>query len=69
LAAPVVAAPVNPVPAPAVAIRTTLDSDVKYSGSKDESLQDWLQLVNRKALAEGWQDADKRRAAISSLYG
>ncbi|XP_045023368.1 uncharacterized protein LOC123467561 [Daphnia magna] len=52
LAAPVVAAPVNPVPAPAVAIRTTLDSDVKYSGSKDESLQDWLQLVNRKALAE-----------------
>ncbi|KZS06632.1 Uncharacterized protein APZ42_029854 [Daphnia magna] len=67
LAAPAVAAPANPIPAPT--IRTTLDPDIKYSGSNDESLRNWLQLINRKAPTEGWQDADKRRAAISSLFG
>lgn len=50
-------------------VRAILDMDVKYSGSTNESLQDWLQLVNRKALAENWGDGDKRRAAISSLFG
>ncbi|EFX67803.1 hypothetical protein DAPPUDRAFT_330693 [Daphnia pulex] len=28
-----------------------------------------MQTVNRKALAENWGDDDKRRAAISSLFG
>lgn len=69
LAAPPAIPVVAPVPAQAVAIRVTLDTDVKYSGSTDESIQDWLQLVNRKALAENWGDVDKRRAAISSLFG
>ncbi|KAK4017340.1 hypothetical protein OUZ56_032287 [Daphnia magna] len=69
LAAPAAIPVVAPVPAQAVAIRATLDTDVKYSGSTDESIQDWLQLVNRKALAENWGDVDKRRAAISSLFG
>lgn len=44
LAAPAVAAPANPIPAPT--IRTTLDPDIKYSGSNDESLRNWLQLIN-----------------------
>ncbi|KZS20857.1 Uncharacterized protein APZ42_012348 [Daphnia magna] len=69
LAAPAAAVPVVAAPAPAAIIRTTLDSDIRYAGSDNESLQGWLQLINRKALAEGWQDADKRRAAISSLFG
>ncbi|KZS03826.1 Histone-lysine N-methyltransferase NSD2-like protein [Daphnia magna] len=46
-----------------------LDSDIRYAGSDNESFQAWLQLINRKALAEGCQDTDKRRAAISSLFG
>ncbi|KAK4021403.1 hypothetical protein OUZ56_003320 [Daphnia magna] len=69
LAVPAAAVPIIPAPAPAAIIRTTLDPDIKYTGSNGESLQDWLQLVNRKALAEGWQNADRRRAAISSLFG
>ncbi|KAI9550771.1 hypothetical protein GHT06_004558 [Daphnia sinensis] len=69
LAVPVVGPPAAPVPPPAAIIRATLDTDVKFSGATEEMLQDWLQLVNRKALAENWGDAEKRRAAISSLSG
>lgn len=69
LAVPVVGPPAAPVPPPAAIIRATLDTDVKFSGATEEILQDWLQLVNRKALAENWGDAEKRRAAISSLSG
>ncbi|KAK4035899.1 hypothetical protein OUZ56_027978 [Daphnia magna] len=68
LAVPAPGPPVVP-PVPTVVVRAVLDVDVKYSGSTGESIQDWLQMVNRKALAENWVDGDKRRAAISSLFG
>jgi hypothetical protein len=42
---------------------------VKFLGCVTEYLSDWLQLVNRKALAENWGDNVKRRAAISTLFG
>ncbi len=66
-----VSTPFQPVvpPVPAVVVRAVLDVDVKYSGSTGESIQHWLQMVNRKVLAENWIDGDKRRAAISSLFG
>ncbi|KAK4024894.1 hypothetical protein OUZ56_010389 [Daphnia magna] len=66
-----VPAPILPVvqPVPAVAVRAVLDADIKFNGFSNECLQDWLQLVNRKALAENWGDDDKRRAAINSLFG
>ncbi|KAK4030888.1 hypothetical protein OUZ56_024274 [Daphnia magna] len=54
LAAPAAIPVVASVPSQAVAIRATLDTDMKYSGSTDDLIQDWLQLVNRKALAENW---------------
>lgn len=72
LAAPAPAPPPPAVPAANAApapVRVVLDPDVRYSGSNGESVNDWLQLVNRKALAENWGDDDKRRAAISSLFG
>ncbi|KAI9555914.1 enzymatic polyprotein [Daphnia sinensis] len=72
LAAPAPAPPPPAVPAANAApapVRVVLDPDVRYSGSNEESVNDWLQLVNRKALAENWGDDDKRRAAISSLFG
>ncbi|KAI9553751.1 hypothetical protein GHT06_019003 [Daphnia sinensis] len=47
-----VPAPIPPVvqPVPAVAVRAVLDADIKFTGSSNECLQDWLQLVNRKQL-------------------
>ena len=72
LAAPAPAPVVVPAPAPAVPVapvRAVLDPEVKFSGCVTESVPDWLQLVNRKALAENWGDDVKRRAAISTLFG
>ena len=72
LAAPAPAPVVVPAPAPAVPVapvRAVLDPEVKFSGCVTESVTDWLQLVNRKALAENWGDDVKRRAAISTLFG
>lgn len=70
MAAPVPAqpavAPVVPLPAP---IAVSMGSAVRYSGAKDESLTEWLEQINRKALEENWGDNEKRRAAASSLYG
>lgn len=69
LTLPATAMPIISAPALATIIRTTLDSDIKYAGLNGESLQDWWQLIKRRALAEGWQHVDKSRAAISSLFG
>ena len=72
LAAPAPAPVVVPALAPTVpvaAVRAVLDPEVKFSGCVSESLYDWLQLVNRKALAENWRDDVKRRAAISTSFG
>ena len=46
-----------------------LDTGIRYSGTTAESLSDWLQVVNQKGVVENWGDAEKRRAAIASLYG
>lgn len=62
---PPVAPGTNVVHAPA---RVLLDPEARYSGSTGESVNAWLQLVNRKALAENWGNGDKRRVAISSLF-
>lgn len=62
--------PPPPLPAPppvAAQMQATLGTDVVYSGS--ESVIDWLQLVNRKATSENWNDDQKKRAAIGSLTG
>ncbi|XP_045033422.1 uncharacterized protein LOC116936235 [Daphnia magna] len=76
LAARLLAAPV-PAPLPPAApgtnvvhspARVLVDPEERYSGSTGESVNDWLQLVNRKALAENWGNGDKRRVAISSLF-
>lgn len=72
LAAPAPAQVVVPALAlavPVAAVRAALDLEVKFSGCVTESLSDWLQLVNRKALLENWGDDVKRRAAISTLFG
>ena len=65
-----------PVPAPAPApmgpaplAPARLDPGIRYSGTTAESLLEWLQVVNQKAVVENWGDAEKRRAAIASLYG
>ena len=65
-AVPVAAAPVA---AAAVAVRAVMESDVRYAGTAEESLADWLQLVNRKAANETWNDGQKRRAAAGTLTG
>ena len=72
MTAPAPAPVVVPAPVPAVpvaAVRAVLDPEVKFSGCVSESLYDWLQLVNRKALAENWRDDVKRRATISTSFG
>ncbi len=72
LAFPAPAPVVVPAPVPAVpvaAIHAVLNQKVKFLGCVTEYLSDWLQLVNRKALAENWGDNVKRRAAISTLFG
>ena len=59
-----------PVPfGPAPLAPAKLDLSVRYSGSANESISDWLQLINQKAVAENWGDAEKRRAAVASLCG
>lgn len=68
LAAPPPFPPVVP-PAPAVGVHAFLNVDVKFTGSTNEFLQDLLQMVNRKALAENWGDDNMRRVAIGSLFG
>ncbi|KAK4027931.1 hypothetical protein OUZ56_017071 [Daphnia magna] len=68
LTVPAAAVPIIPALAPTAIIRTKRNSDIKYEGLNGESLQDWLQLINRKALAESWQNVDKRREAMSSLF-
>ena len=62
-----------PVPAPAPASMgpaplapARLDPGIRYSGTTAESLLEWLQVVNQKAVVENWGDAEKRRAAIAS---
>lgn len=67
--APAIVPAVVPAIAPVAAVRVVLDSEVKYSGSVGDTFQEWRQAVNRKALAENWDDGDTRRAAVSSLFG
>lgn len=40
-----------------------------YSGQTTDSLADWLSILNRTALAEGWADDVKRRVAVGKLIG
>ena len=40
-----------------------------FHGNKDECLTEWLALLNRVAVAEQWDDANKRRVAVSKLAG
>lgn len=65
------AAPAAPVvqQGPAVLPLVALDPSIKYSGSSGESVADWLQLINRKAVLANWGGAERRLAAIGSLYG
>ena len=41
----------------------------QYSGQAADSLADWLSVLNRTAVAEGWADDIKRRVAVGKLVG
>ncbi|EFX75860.1 hypothetical protein DAPPUDRAFT_107539 [Daphnia pulex] len=68
-----VPAPFQPVvpPVPAVVVQAVLDVDVKYSRSTGESIQDWLQMANRK-MCRRWltplTDAELVPYLIRDLY-
>lgn len=40
-----------------------------YSGTANDSLADWLSILNRTAVAENWNDDVKRQVAIGKLSG
>ena len=40
-----------------------------YTGQATDNLTDWLSILNRTAVAEGWVDDVKRRVAIGKLSG
>ncbi len=40
-----------------------------YTGQATDSLNDWLSILNRTAVAEGWTDDVKRRVAVGKLTG
>lgn len=40
-----------------------------YSGLTSESLADWLSVLNRTSVSEGWSDDMKRQVAIGKLSG
>lgn len=51
-------------------LRTAATATVPiYNGRPDESLEEWLAVVNRVAVAKNWDDANKRRVAVSKLSG
>jgi hypothetical protein len=51
-------------------LRTAATSTIQiFSGRPEESLEEWLAVVNRVAAAENWDDANKRRVAVSKLSG
>ena len=58
-----------PAPAPAVPVQAFIGPEVKYSGLDGECFAEWLQHINRKALAENWPDDVKRRVAGTTLCG
>ena len=60
------AVPTAPV-VPAVVPR--METSVKFEGLPTESVAEWVQLINRKAAAEAWTNAQKRQAAIGTLGG
>ncbi len=40
-----------------------------YSGQSSDNLADWLSILNRTAIAEGWADDVKRQVAVGKLVG
>lgn len=40
-----------------------------FSGQNAESLADWLSILNRTAVSEGWVDDEKKRVAVGKLTG
>lgn len=61
---------VQPVPAAQSGPRSSAVSSIPtYSGQATDCLSDWLSILNRTAIAEGWTDDVKRRVAIGKLSG
>ena len=50
-------------------VRAIMPKDVHYSGSRTECYETWLGKINPTAVAEQWNDNDRRRAAIGTLRG
>ena len=50
-------------------VRAIMPKDVHYSGSRTECYETWLGKINQTAVAEQWNDNDRRRAAIGTLRG
>ena len=64
--------PIQPAPAPqpaAAVLTPRMGKDVYFDGSSEESFESWFEEVERAAQLHGWDDAQKRRAAISTLRG
>ena len=57
-----------PVAPPALGPRTAAVGLIPvYSGNAIDSLADWLSILNRTSVAEGWNDDVKRQVAIGKL--
>ena len=59
-----------PVAPPALGPRTAAVGLIPvFSGNAIDSLADWLSILNRTSVAEGWNDDVKRQVAIGKLSG
>ena len=50
-------------------IQAKMDPTDHFSGVSDESVEDWIRKVNRRASNEGWSEQDKKKAAVNALTG